>query len=148
MKITIEFAHDQVEPEQRRKIEALANNAFARVNSNIDKVHITLKDLMGPKGHPCKECTVTIEGMQGSSVFVKDVQENTTSAVKLSIDRALYAFMRKRTRAQMIHRRRRKAIAMVPPLPDHAKTYAKDNANDDTNVENRSDKPIKVGKSS
>lgn len=118
MNITIEFAYDKAKPDTKAAIEQMVNRTFTRIRSKIDKVHITLSGINGSQREENNACTVIIEGSNGSSVFVKDVQESLLKAAKNAIERAHYAFIRKRKRAQLNHHRRN-TIAKVQNLTHH-----------------------------
>ena len=113
MIINVEFTHMKAPPEERHEIERIIKQTFSRVNASIQAIHITVSDLNGPKGGIDKECAVNIESTHGTSVFVKDVQSNVFKAVKLAIERAHYAFIRKQKRTQLLKRRQRKALSLI-----------------------------------
>lgn len=82
---------------------------FARVASGVKRLHITLKDINGPRGGRDKVCVLRAELADGGEVIVVDRSEKLRRALFRSLRRGRRLVRREVQRRRSLQRTRRKA---------------------------------------
>jgi len=93
----------------RRSISALRHRigqAFERVGSGVRRLHITLKDINGPRGGRDKVCVLRAELADGGEVVVVDRSEKLRRALFRSLRRGRRLVRREAQRRQSMQRAR------------------------------------------
>lgn len=70
-------------------IQSRCSSAFARFDSVIDEVHVTLTDENGPKGGESIRCVVRVQLQRRSDVIIHDQSDIFERALGLAVERAV-----------------------------------------------------------
>lgn len=106
----------------RRGVSALRRRigrAFERVASGVTHLHVTLRDINGPRGGRDKVCVLRAELADGGEVMVVDRSETLRRALFRSLRRGRQLVRREVERRRSRQRSRRKA-KQAPWIPEPA----------------------------
>jgi hypothetical protein len=112
MKISI-HTDSSLPPHAGELIQRRCESAFARFESDIDEVFVTLTDENGPKGGESIRCVVRVQVPRRPDVIIHEQSDIFERALGLAVERASYQVARnhgKRVHNSRAHRRTERTL--------------------------------------
>ena len=114
-----------LEPELRETIEEQITSTFRRVEPSVDRIHIHLEDVNGPRGGDDKEVRLEVALRGAPGVIVAQRGANWRSAIHSATQRAWHSTMRRLDRRKKRQSRPARGN-LVRPLPFSAMDHARE----------------------
>jgi len=106
MDVTLDTRNVAVPATFRSRLTRRVAGFFTRFDHSVRRLHVTLKDVNGPKGGIDKVCQLNIELTDGDQIIVKERSNRLVKALGLCVRRARGLI------AQRLKKKRPRRIAM------------------------------------
>jgi putative sigma-54 modulation protein len=108
MDVTLDTRNVTVPATFRNRLTHRVSGFFSRFDHSVRKLHVTLKDVNGPRGGIDKVCQLNIELTDGKQIIVQECSNRLVKSIGLSIRRArnLVARQLKKKRPRRISMKR------------------------------------------
>jgi hypothetical protein len=106
MEVKVQTHKIELPGKSRTELAERIRDSFSRLSSRVARLHVTLKDINGPRGGRDKVCVLRAELRDGGEVMVVDRSSRLRSALMRSMRRARGLIDREVQRRQALARKR------------------------------------------
>tara|TARA_R110002110_G_scaffold355224_2_gene564891 strand:- start:66 stop:410 length:345 start_codon:yes stop_codon:yes gene_type:complete len=110
MDVTLDTRNVAVPPTYKSRLARRVSSFFIRFDHSVRRLHVTLKDVNGPRGGKDKVCQMNIELTDGNQIIVQERSNRFVRAMGLCTKRA------RNLVARQIKKKRPKRIAIKREL--------------------------------
>ncbi len=106
MEVRVQTHKVELPGKSRTELAERIQRSFSRLSSRVARLHVTLKDINGPRGGRDKVCVIRAELRDGGEVMVADRSSRLENALMRSLRRGRGLIDREVHRRQALKRKR------------------------------------------
>ncbi len=116
MQVQLETRHVELPSRANTRMSSRVGRVFQKFESVIHRLHLTLKDVNGPRGGEDKVCLLRVELKGGGQLVVREQGESLARSIGRCLRRGIHLVSREQKRR--LSRRRQSQHALALDIPE------------------------------